>query len=191
VQYVIRPQSSDLHDYRGFAGIVKSGAFKVGSRVRVLPSSIDSTLARIELNGQIAETIEVNQPAILHLSEDVDISRGSWIVDAEQLPKSTKEFTATICWMDQRAFSPGQKFMLQHGSHRTKAAIRSIIDQIDIHTFEHTPGGDQMQLNDICKVVIKTADEVHYDPYMTNRSSGSFILIDDNTNNTVAAGTME
>jgi sulfate adenylyltransferase subunit 1 len=191
VQYVIRPQSDELHDYRGFAGVVKSGFFRVGSRVRVLPSNMESTLSRIELNGEPAESAEVNRPAIFHLIDDVDISRGGWIADAEQLPLSTKEFTATICWMDQRAYSPGQKFLLQHGSHRTKAAIRSIIDQIDIHTFEHTAGGDQMQLNDICKVIIKTADVVHFDPYMTNRSTGAFILIDDNTNNTVAAGTME
>jgi len=191
VQYVIRPQSNDLHDYRGFAGLVKSGLLKVGERVRVLPSNMESTLQRIEWNGAEVDEIGVNKPAVLHLSDDVDASRGSWIAASNKLPQSSKEFQATICWMDQQPLRAGQKFWLQHGSHRSKAAIKSIIDQIDIHTFEHTEGGETMQLNDICKVMIRTADEVHYDPYMINRSTGAFILIDDNTNNTVAAGTME
>jgi sulfate adenylyltransferase subunit 1 len=191
VQYVIRPQSNDLHDYRGFAGMVKSGVLKVGERVRVLPSNMESTVHRIESNGEDVNQISVNKPAILHLNDDLDVSRGYWIAAAEQPPKSSKEFQATICWMDQQAYHSGRKFWLQHGSQRSKAVIKTIIDHIDIHTFEHKEGGAEIQLNDICKVIIKTADEVHFDSYMNNRSTGAFILIDDNTNGTVAAGTME
>jgi len=191
VQYVIRPQSKDLHDYRGFAGMVKSGELKVGERVRVLPSNMESTVHRIESNGEEVDQVSVNKPAILHLADDVDVSRGCWITAADKLPKTSKEFQATICWMDQQSYHPGRKFWLQHGSQRSKAAIKSIIDQIDIHTFEHKEAGSDIQLNDICKVIIKTADEVHFDSYMINRSTGAFILIDDNTNGTVAAGTME
>lgn len=191
VQYVIRPQLSDLHDYRGYAGLMKSGRLSVGMEVRVLPSNIKTKLARIETNGAEVEDVLVNTPAVLHLADDVDVSRGSWIVSSAFLPVSSKEFTATICWMDQQPYRAGQKFLLQHGSQRTKAVIKSVLDKIDIHTFNHTQGVEQIQLNDICKVIIKTADELHYDAYMTNRSTGSFILIDDNTNGSVAAGTLE
>ena len=191
VQYVIRPQSDELHDYRGFAGQVMSGKFEAGSKVRILPADMETVLERIESNSENVEAIGVNRPAVFHLADDIDVSRGSWIVSHEQAPFTVKEFTATLCWMDQDTYRPGRKFWLQHGSHRTKAVIKEIIDTIDIHTFEHTPGNQELQLNDICKVLIKTAEPVHYDPYMVNRSTGSFILIDENTNHTMAAGTME
>jgi sulfate adenylyltransferase subunit 1 len=191
VQYVIRPQTDELHDYRGFAGRVVSGSYKKGQRVIVLPSGIETTIDKIEVNQQEVEVAETNTPVVLHLKDDVDISRGNSIVPVEHLPKTEKELTATICWMDNAAYIPGQKILLQQNSFRTKAVVKEVISKIDIHSFTPLESDGTMKLNDICKVLIKTAEPVSYDSYADNRSSGSFILINENTNNTIAAGTID
>lgn len=191
VQYVIRPQTDDLHDYRGFAGQIKSGVFKVGQKVKVLPADIETSLTRIETNLSEVTELGKDRPAVFHLKDDIDVSRGNSIVAADSLPKSEKEFTATLCWMDNSPFQAGQKFLIQHGSHRTKAMLKEIRSKIDIHTFEQIESDGELKLNDICKVLIKTADIVNYDSYKSNRSTGSFIIINENTNNTVAAGTID
>ncbi|MES2516436.1 MAG: GTP-binding protein [Bacteroidota bacterium] len=191
VQYVIRPQTDELHDYRGFAGRVVSGSYKKGQRVTVLPSGIETSIDKIEVNQQEVEIAETNTPVVLHLKDDVDISRGNSIVPVEHLPKTEKELTATICWMDNAAYIPGQKILLQQNAFRTKAVIKEVISKIDIHSFTPLESDGAMKLNDICKVLIKTAEPVSFDSYNDNRSSGSFILINENTNNTIAAGTID
>jgi len=190
VQYVIRPQTNELHDYRGFAGKVVSGSYKKGQRVIILPSGIESEIEKIEIHQKEVEMVEANQPAVIHLKDDVDISRGNVIVQAEQLPKTEKEITATICWMDNSAFVPGQKILLQQNSFRTKAIVKEVISKIDIHSFMEIQSDGSMKLNDICKILIKTAEPVSFDAYVVNRGTGAFILVNENTNNTVAAGTI-
>lgn len=191
VQYVIRPQTDDLHDYRGYAGKVSSGTYKKGQRVMVLPSHIETTIDKIENHQKEIEIAELSDPIVIHLKDDVDISRGSTIVPLEHLPKTEKELTATLCWMDNNAYVLGQKLLLQQNSFRTKAVIKEVQSHIDIHTFEQKESDGTMKLNDICKVLIKTAESISFDSYKENRSSGSFILINENTNNTVAAGTID
>ena len=191
VQYVIRPQTDEHHDYRGYAGKVSSGSYKKGQKVVVLPSGIETEIDKIEKHQKEIEVAEVNDPVVIHLKDDVDISRGSTIVPVEHLPKTEKEMTATLCWMDNNSFVSGQKLLLQQNSFRTKAIVKEIIAQIDIHTFEKKDSDGSMKLNDICKVLIKTAESISYDSYAENRSSGAFILINENTNNTVAAGTID
>lgn len=190
VQYVIRPQTEALHDYRGYAGKVLSGSYKRGQRVMVLPSGIETTIEKIEKHQLEIEVAESADPVVIHLKDDVDISRGSTIVPVEHLPKTEKEIQATICWMDNTAFQPGQKFLLQQNSFRCKVIIKDITSKIDIHSFNKEESNGQMKLNDICEVQIKTAENLSYDHYKDNRSTGAFILINENTNNTVAAGTM-
>jgi len=190
VQYVIRPQTEELHDYRGFAGKVVSGKYNKGQRVVVLPSGIETEIEKIEINQQEVEVAEMDQPVVFHLKDDVDISRGNSIVPLEHLPKTEKEITATICWMDNTAFIPGQKILLQQNSFRTKAIVREVISKIDIHSFMELQSDGSMKLNDICKVLIKTAEPISFDSFSENRSTGGFILINENTNNTVAAGTI-
>jgi sulfate adenylyltransferase subunit 1 len=191
VQYVIRPQTDELHDYRGFAGQVKSGVFKVGQKVKVLPADIETTIVKIETNLTEVNELGKDRPAVFHLSDDIDVSRGNSIVAADNLPKTDKEFTATLCWMDNAPYQAGQKFLIQHGSHRTKAILKEIQAKIDIHSYIQKESDGELKLNDICKVLIKTAEAVNFDSYAVNRSTGSFIIINENTNNTVAAGTID
>ena len=191
VQYVIRPQTDELHDYRGFAGRVVSGAYYKGQAVTILPSGIETTIDKIEVNQQEVEVAETNTPVVLHLKDDVDISRGNSIVPTAHLPKTEKEVTATICWMDNADYIPGQKILLQQNSFRTKAVVKEVISKIDIHSFRQLESDGAMKLNDICKVLIKTAEPISFDSYADNRNSGSFILINENTNNTIAAGTID
>ncbi len=191
VQYVIRPQTDDLHDYRGFAGRVVSGTYQKGQKVTVLPSGIETTIDKIEVNQQEVDKVDTNTPVVLHLKDDVDISRGNSIVPTEHLPKTEKEITATICWMDNAAYIPGQKILLQQNSFRTKAVVKEVISKVDIHSFKALESDGAMKLNDICKVLIKTADPVSFDSYKDNRSNGAFILINEKTNNTIAAGTID
>jgi sulfate adenylyltransferase subunit 1 len=191
VQYVIRPQTDELHDYRGFAGKIVSGKYSKGQRVVVLPSGIETSIYKIEQNLNEVEVAEMNSPVVIHLTDDVDVSRGNSIIPIETLPKTEKEITATICWMDNASYIPGQKILLQQNSFRTKAVIKEVINKIDIHSFTSLESDGSMKLNDICKVCIKTAEPISFDSYVDNRSTGSFILINENTNNTIAAGTID
>lgn len=188
VQLVIRPQTTELHDYRGYAGSILSGHFRVGDRVKIYPSDVESTISDIEVNGKSVTEAFRDEAVILHLGDDVDVSRGSTIVPADQLPQVDKSLQATICWMDSREYIPGQKFLLQQNSFRTKAVIREVEGKIDIHSFESLADDGALRLNDFARVQIRTADAVSTDAYAENRRTGAFILINENTNNTVAAG---
>ncbi|MCA6435018.1 MAG: GTP-binding protein [Bacteroidetes bacterium] len=190
VQYVIRPQTEDLHDYRGFAGKVITGHYHKGQRVTVLPSGIETTILKIEQNLKELTEAKTDDPVILHLSDDIDVSRGNTIVPIESKPRTEKEIIATICWMDNAAFIPGQKLILQQNSFRTKAVLKDVLNKIDIHSYKAIESDGNIKLNDICQVNIKTAEPVSFDSYSENRSTGSFILINENTNNTIAAGTI-
>lgn len=190
VQYVVRPQTADLHDYRGFAGRIASGLYQKGQRVVVLPSGIETVIDKIESNREEISSASENMPVIIHLKDDVDVSRGNSIVPVEHLPKTEKELSAVICWMDNAAYIPGQKILFQQNSFRTKAVIKEVSAKIDIHSYEELPYDGAMKLNDICRVLIKTAEPVSFDSYRDNRHTGAFILINENTNNTIAAGTI-
>jgi len=188
VQVVIRPQTEALHDYRGYAGSVLSGDFHVGDEVTILPSGAQTRISKIESNLKEVKTAGRNQPVVLHLEDDLDISRGNTIVPKNALPQTEKILQATICWMDSSAFHSGQKFLLQQNSFRTKAIIKEIHSKIDIHTFQDLESDGNLHLNELAKVSIKTADGVSFDPFKLLPKTGSFILINENTNQTVAAG---
>lgn len=191
VQYIIRPETNVLHDYRGYAGKVLSGKYYVGQKVKIFPGNYDTEITCIEMNQQNVTEACANSSVILHLKDAIDVSRGSSIIPINELPNISNEFTATLCWMDDSSFVKGQKFYLQQNSYRTKAVIKEIVHKINIHSFTPIEGESNIQLNDICKVVIKTAESVCYDKFTENRNNGSFILINENTHNTVAAGVIE
>lgn len=191
VQYVIRPQTEELHDYRGYAGSVLSGKFIKGQAVNVLPADISTTILRIEKDGFEIEEANQGEPVIIHLSEDIDVSRGTTIVPVSEPILSEKSFEAIICWMDNKSYQPGQKLILQQNSFQTKALIKEIDNKINISTFTTEESDGTLHLNDFCKVAIKTAEPLSFDSYENNRKTGAFILINENTNNTVAAGVIQ
>jgi len=191
VQYVIRPQTEELHDYRGYAGSILSGKFIKGQAVNVLPADITTTILRIEKDGFEIEEANQGEPVIIHLSEDIDVSRGTTIVPVSEPILSEKSFEAIICWMDNKSFQPGQKLILQQNSFQTKALIKEIDNKINISTFTTEESDGTLHLNDFCKVAIKTAEPLSFDSYENNRKTGAFILINENTNNTVAAGVIQ
>lgn len=191
VQYVIRPQTTELHDYRGYAGSVLSGTLKKGQEVTVLPSGATSKISRIEYDLKDVETATEDQPVVLHLEDDLDISRGNTIVASNQLPFTDKAINATICWMDNSAFQNGQKLLIQQGSFRSKAAIKEIYSKIDIHSYDQLESDGVLKLNELAKVGIRTAEPISSDFFKENRKTGAFILINENTNQTVAAGIIE
>lgn len=188
VQYVIRPQTDELHDYRGYAGSVLSGSFHVGDQITVLPSGLTSTVSKIEYNLKEVPDAKKDQPVVIHLASDIDISRGDTIVLSDQLPVTDKSVQATICWMDNSALQPGQKLLLQQNSFRTKAMIKDIASKIDIHTYQQLESDGSLKLNELAKVHIRTAEAVSFDSFRENERTGAFILINENTNQTVAAG---
>jgi sulfate adenylyltransferase subunit 1 len=188
VQYVIRPQTEELHDYRGYAGSILSGTLRKGDKVQVLPLEAATAIEKIEKNQQEVEEAHAGEPVVIHLSHDLDVSRGTTVAKESALPVTDNTLEATICWMDNKAYQSGQKLLLQQNSFRTKAVLKDIASRIDVHTFEDLESDGTINLNDFSKVTIRTAEPVSYDPYGKNRKTGAFILINENTNNTVAAG---
>jgi sulfate adenylyltransferase subunit 1 len=188
VQYVIRPQTEALHDYRGYSGSILSGSFKKGDKIAVHPVDLTTTIEKIEKFGQEVEEAHAGEPIIIHVTDEIDISRGTTFVPVNDAIQIEKTFEAIVCWMDNKSFQPGQKLLLQQNSFRTKAVIKEIDNKINIYNFKSEPSDGSLHLNDFCKVTIKTAETLSFDEYANNRKTGSFILINENTNNTVAAG---
>lgn len=187
VQYVIRPQTNELHDYRGYAGKIISGIYKKGEAVTILPAGISTTLSAIEVNGKQVDEAFAPQSAILHLTDDIDVSRGDMIVPTASLPKLSNELEVFLCWMDNKALQPGNKYLLQLNNKRVKAVIKNIEYKLDVNSLEQLALPEKVQLNDIVKASIKTASPVMFDDYAHLRASGSAILIDETSNVTVGA----
>ncbi len=187
VQYVIRPQTAELPDYRGYAGRIESGTFRTGDAVTVLPSGETSTIERIEFFEQPLPEAGAGQSVILHLADDVDISRGDLIVSATNPPILSQNLDGMLCWMDSKPLAVGSKYLLQHGTARVRCVVREIPYRLDIETYDRIANPDDLKLNDMARVVLKTARPVAFDPYQKNRSNGAAILIDETSHVTVGA----
>ncbi|WP_420147456.1 sulfate adenylyltransferase subunit 1 [Spirosoma sp.] len=187
VQYVIRPQTADLHDYRGYAGKITSGIFRKGDAITVLPSGETSTIDAIEIAEQHLNEAATPMSVVLHLATDVDISRGDLIVRSNSQPISSQTVEAMLCWMDTKEFKAGNKYVLQVGTFRTRCSVREIAYQLNVNTYEETEGVESLKLNDLAKVVLRTAQPISFDPYQKNRATGGAILIDETSNVTVGA----
>ncbi|HTE00243.1 MAG TPA: GTP-binding protein [Mucilaginibacter sp.] len=186
VQWIIRPQTDDLHDYRGYAGRVSSGSFRVNDKVTVLPSGFNSTISKIELLDVEPEAAIAGMSVTVHLKDDIDISRGDILVNAHNQPEVSQLIEADLCWMDTRALDPTHTYLLQHNSKVTRCRIQEMLYKVNINTLEKESGED-FKLNDIGRIVIKTADPLAYDLYQNNKANGGAILIDSRTNVTVGA----
>jgi len=187
VQYVIRPQTDDLHDYRGYAGKVISGIYKKGDTICVQPSGLQSVISAIEIGGQQVEEAFAPQSVVIHLQDDIDISRGDVIVKTDNLPTVENELEVLLCWMGNKPLKAGNKYLLQINSRVVKAVVKEIEYKLDVNSLLQEPSPDQAQLNDIVKVKIKTASPIPYDSYKKLRVNGGAILIDETSNVTVGA----
>jgi sulfate adenylyltransferase subunit 1 len=187
VQYVIRPQTEELHDYRGYAGKIISGVYKKGDKVQVLPAGHETTIAKLEVRGVEVEEAFAPQPVVIQLTEDIDISRGDTIAKADNLPKTGNELEVLLCWLDDKPLQPGNKYYLQHNSRLVRSVVRSVEYKLDVNTLQQQPVEGGVKLNEVVKAVIKTASPLVYDSYDTININGSAILIDETSNSTVAA----
>ncbi|TWR31053.1 sulfate adenylyltransferase [Mucilaginibacter pallidiroseus] len=186
VQWVVRPQTDALHDYRGYAGRVASGAFKVNDRVTVLPSGVTSTIAKIELFDKEPAEALAGMSVTVHLQDNVDVSRGDIIVNTAGQPQLSSVIEADLCWMDTRQLDTSLTYLLQHNTKTIRCKIREVVYKININTLEKDYDED-FKLNDIGRVVLRTAEPLAFDPYQENKANGGAIIIDSRTNVTIGA----
>ena len=188
VQYVIRPQHSSARDYRGFAGQVASGILKVGDEVMVLPSGTTSTVAGIDgPNGPLQQAAPPMSVTV-RLADEVDISRGDILCRKGNHPAPTQDVDAMICWMDQDALTVGRKLGILHTTRMARAMVKEIPYELDVNTLHRNTEGHELGLNSIGRVKLRITTPLLVDDYDDNRTTGSFILIDEATNRTVGAG---
>jgi len=190
VQYVIRPQSEEYHDYRGYAGKITSGIYKVGDAVTVLPAGTESKISAIELGQAEVQEAFAPQSVVLHLQDNVDISRGDLIVKSDDLPKLEQELEVLVCWMGEKPLKVGAKYLIQNNTTQVKAVIRSIEYKLDVNTLEKQEV-EQVSLNEIVKLKLKTAKPLAYDAYKELSSNGGIIFIDETSFVTVGAGLIQ
>lgn len=186
VQWVIRPQTDELHDYRGYAGRILSGSFHVNDKITVLPSGIRSEISKIETNFTEQDEAQSGMSVTLHLKDNIDIGRGDILVNTSHEPLVSQEIEADLCWMDTRPLDSSIMYLIQHNSKVTKCKIREILHKVNINTLEKIQT-DTFQLNDIGRIVLKTAEPLAFDLYQDNKLNGGAILIDPRTNLTVGA----
>lgn len=186
VQWVVRPQTDELHDYRGYAGRILSGSFKVGEKITVLPSGIHSEISRIETSLKDQNEAHSGMSVTLHLKDNIDISRGDIIVNSSSLPMVSQQIETDLCWMDTRSLDPSIMYLVQHNSKVSKCKVQEILHKVNINTLEKIDA-DAFQLNDIGRIILKTAEPLAFDPYQDNKLNGGAILIDPRTNLTVGA----
>jgi sulfate adenylyltransferase subunit 1 len=187
VQYVIRPQTEDLHDYRGYAGKVISGVYRKGDKIKVLPAGIETIISKLEKDGKEVEEVFAPQSVVIHLQDDIDISRGDTIIKKSDEPVVRNEIDVLLSWLDEKPLQAGNKYYLQHNSRLVRAVVRSIEYKLDVNTLQQQEVEGPVKLNEVVKATIKTASPLVYDPYNKISANGSAILIDETSNSTVAA----
>jgi sulfate adenylyltransferase subunit 1 len=188
VQTVLRPQNDSHRDYRGYAGRVASGIFRKGDEITVMPSGFTSKIKSIDtLNNNLEEAYAPMSVSIT-LEDDIDVSRGDMIVRSNNKPEATQDLEAMLCWLHNDAANPRAKYTIKHTTNDQKAMVKEVVYKFDINTLERNKDNKIMEMNDIAKVKIRTTKPLMTDSYRENRITGSFILVDDTTNETVAAG---
>ncbi|MDD4977652.1 MAG: sulfate adenylyltransferase subunit CysN [Gallionella sp.] len=187
VQWVCRPQTDEHHDFRGFMGRIEAGEVSVGDEVTVLPSGRTSTVKEIVTYDGNLQTAFAPQSITLTLNDEIDISRGDMFVKAEHMPTVAKEFEAMLCWLSEAPLDKNRKYLVKHTTRTAKCLFSKIDYRVDVNTLEHL-AEPVVNMNDIVRVGIKVQQPLAFDHYTRNRASGSFIVIDEANNNTVAAG---
>lgn len=187
VQLVIRPQTDDLHDYRGYAGKVISGIYKKGDKVIVLPTGIETTISKLEVGGKEVEEVFAPQSVVIQLTDDIDISRGDAIAKIDNQPQVSNELEVLLCWLDDKPLVPGNKYYLQHNSRLVRAVVKQIGYKLDVNSLQQQPVEGNVKLNEVVKATLRTASPIVYDSFQQLNVNGSAILIDETSNATVAA----
>lgn len=188
VQTVLRPQHKEFLDYRGYAGRVASGIFRPNDKVTILPSGFTSTIKSIDTSKGPLQEAYAPMSITITLEDDIDISRGDMIVKTNNTPTPTQEFDAMVCWLHTQTARPRTKYTILHTSNEQKAMIKGVLYKIDIDTYQRDEENKDLLMNDIARIKIRTTRPLMIDEYRDNRITGSFVLIDDSTHETVAAG---
>lgn len=189
VQYVVRPYSDEFHDYRGYAGRVAGGVLKKGDKVMLLPSGFTTTISQIDGADGEQEEAFPPQSVTLQLAEDFDLSRGDMIVRENNKPEVTQDIDLMICWFSSdHQLNENSKYTIMHTSQEARCVVKKIRYRLDINSLHRDEENIKVGMNDIARIQIRTTKPLFADPYRTNRITGSVILIDEGTNNTVAAG---
>ncbi|MET9858095.1 GTP-binding protein [Streptomyces smyrnaeus] len=188
VQYVIRPQTAEHPDYRGYAGQLASGVLRVGDRVTVHPSGRSSTIEAIDALGESVDVAWAPQSVTVQLADDLDISRGDLIAPAEASVRPSQDLTATVCHLHDRPLRPGDRVLLKHTTRTVKAIVKEIPSRLTLADLSHHPAPGELAANDIGRVVLRAAEPLPVDPYASSRRTGSFLLIDPADGSTLTAG---
>lgn len=188
VQTVIRPLSSDYHDYRGYAGRIASGSFCTGDKVTILPSGIKSEISSIAVMGKTINRATAGDSVTLNLNDQIDISRGDMIVKSGEEPDSGIDIDMMVCWFNEKPLKPGRKFLVRNNTHETSCIIRSVNYRMNISNLEKEASVSDISMNDIANISIRTSQPIFYDSYKKNNITGSMIFIEEGTNETAGAG---
>ncbi|MDT8363753.1 MAG: sulfate adenylyltransferase subunit CysN [Nitrosomonas sp.] len=187
VQWVCRPQTEEMHDFRGYMGRIESGSIQKGDSVTVLPSGLTSRIKEILLYTDLFAEAEVPQSVTFTIEDHLDISRGDMLVKTSEQPGVAKEFSAMLCWLAEQPLDPARRYIVKHTTRVLKGVISQINYRVDVNTMAHE-AANTLAMNDIAHVSMKTQQPIVFDSYANNRATGSFIVIDETTNNTVGAG---
>ncbi len=188
VQYVIRPQSVEFPDYRGYGGRIASGAVNVGDDITVLPSGFTSKVKTIDFFEESLEVAFAPQSVSITLEDEIDISRGDMLVKSDNVPLTTQDIDVMVCWFNERKVVPRGKYMIKHTSADARCMVTNIQYKMDINTLEKNEEDKEIGMNDIARLTLRVTKPLHVDTYNNNRITGSIILVDEGTNETVAAG---
>jgi sulfate adenylyltransferase subunit 1 len=188
VQTIIRPQTTEFHDYRGYAGRVAGGVFKPGEEVTVLPSLRKSKIRSIDVSGKSLSESVTGDSVTISLEDQIDISRGDMLVSTEDLPVISQDINLMICWFNEQPMKVGGRYLIRINSNEAGCIVKSVNFMMNINTLENDFENTTIQMNDIANITIKTSKPVFFDTYKKNNITGSMIFIDEGTNETVAAG---
>jgi sulfate adenylyltransferase subunit 1 len=188
VQYVIRPHTVQHADFRGYAGRVAGGIFRPGDEVTVLPSGFRSRIKSIHLADRTLDEAFAPMSVIFTLTDDIDISRGDMICKPNNQPQVGQDIDMMLCWMNARPVNAQARFLVRHTTREVRGILKEIQYRLDVNTLQRTEGVEQLVMNDLARVKIRTSQPLLFDSYRRNRTTGSLILVDESTNETVAAG---
>ena len=188
VQYVIRPQSADYPDYRGYAGRIDGGVFRKGDEIVVMPQQKSTVIESIDFFHQSLEQAFPPMSVTIRIKDDIDISRGDMFVKKDNMPSVTRDITAMVCWMSDRPLQLNGKYALKHTTKDVRCVIRDVLYKVNVNNLHQNKEDRNVTLNEIACVSLRTTQPLLTDPYKRNRKTGSLILIDEGTNNTVGVG---